>query len=62
MTHYEFILNSFCIVDQDDESQSVLFIAYGELCCEINGKPFACSTIEEFWEMIEMFKGETFEE
>lgn len=62
MTHYEFILSNFCIVAHDDESQSVLFIAYGEPCCEINGKPFACSTIEEFWEMVEMFKGETFEE
>lgn len=62
MTHYEFILSNFTILVQDDKSHSVLFVAYGETCCEINGQPMACSSIEEFWELVEFFKGETFEE
>lgn len=62
MTHYEFIISNFNIVAHDNESQSVLFIAYGELCCEINGQSFSCSSVEEFWEMVEFFKDETFEE
>ena len=40
----------------------ILFDADGEICCEINGKQFDCSSVKEFYELVEFFGDETFEE
>ena len=57
--HRTFILKNFKILAVTDNA--ILFEAYGETCCEINGTPFACSSVEEFHEMVEMFGDDTFE-
>lgn len=57
--HRAFILKNFKILAITDNA--ILFDAYGEICCEINGASFACSSVEEFHEMVEMFGDDTFE-
>lgn len=60
MTHREFIKANFTVLAETENS--ILFDAYGEICCEINGEPFNCSTIEEFYDLVEFYGDETFEE
>lgn len=60
MTHKQFIKNNFKVLAEVGDS--ILFDAYGEICCEINGAPFDCSSEEEFYELVEFFGDETFEE
>lgn len=60
MTHIEFIKANYQVIAQ--EGNSILFWAEGELCCEINGTPFDCRNADEFFELVEMFGDETFEE
>ena len=60
MTHIAFIKANFKVLAETENA--ILFDAYGELCCEINGKQFACSSVEEFYELVEFFGDETFEE
>jgi hypothetical protein len=62
MTHIEYIFKNFTVLAYDSESKSILFYAYGDVCCEINGQAFRCSSEKEFWELVNYFKGETFEE
>ena len=63
MTHFDWIMKAAeQVICSHRESESIFFIACGELCCEINGEPMLCSSPDEFWEMVEFFKGETFEE
>lgn len=60
MTHMQFIKSKFEVLAET--SNSILFVAEGELCCEINGQEFACSSVEEFHELVEMFGDEDFAE
>lgn len=59
MTHREFIKATFTVLAETDNA--IFFEAYGEKCCEINGANFSCSSVEEFYEMVEMFGNDTFE-
>ena len=60
MTHIEFIKANFKVLAETETA--ILFEAYGEKCCEINGTPFYCESVEEFYELVEQFGDETFEE
>lgn len=51
MTHIQFIKSSFEVLAKS--GNSVLFLAYGEMCAEINGVPFSCNSVEEFWGLVE---------
>ena len=53
--HFAFILDTFGILAVDEATESVLFVADGEICCEISGMDFSCSTKQEFHELVEMF-------
>ena len=53
--HFAFILNTFGILAVDEETESVLFVAENEVCCEISGQEFLCSSKEEFHDLVEMF-------
>ncbi len=59
MTHREFIKTTFTVLAETENA--IFFDAYGEKCCEINGADFSCSSVEEFWEMVETFGNDTFE-
>ena len=59
MTHREFIKATFTVLAETDNA--IFFEAYSEKCCEINGADFSCSSVEEFYEMVEMFGNDTFE-
>ena len=60
MTHREFIEKNFKVLAKTENA--LLFEAYDERCCEINGKAFYCSSVEEFYEMIEQFGEDNFDE
>jgi hypothetical protein len=60
MTHTEFIKANFKVLAET--ANAIFFDAYGERCCEINGQSFACESVEEFYEMVELFGDDTFEE
>lgn len=60
MTHREFIKSKFNVIAEAENA--IFFEAYGELCCEINGKEFACSSEAEFWEMVILFGDDDFAE
>lgn len=53
--HFAFILNTYGILAVDEATESVLFVAEDEICCEISGMEFSCSTKQEFHELVEMF-------
>jgi hypothetical protein len=54
----QFIKSRFDVLAESGES--VLFLACGEMCAEINGVPFSCDSVEEFWELVESFGNEDF--
>lgn len=58
MTHLQFIKASFEVLAES--SESILFLACGEMCAEINGAEFSCNSVEEFWELVEFFGDEDF--
>ena len=60
MTHTQFIKANFKVLAETENA--IFFDAYGELCCEINGVVFDCESVEEFYELVEQFGDETFEE
>jgi hypothetical protein len=60
MTHFDWIKANFNVLAC--EGNSILFEAEGEVCCEINGTPFDCHSVEEFHDLVEAFGDETFEE
>lgn len=60
MKYMDFIRASFKILAETENA--ILFDADGELCCEINGKQFDCYSVEDFYELVEFFGDETFEE
>ena len=60
MTYMDFIRANFKILAETENA--ILFDADGELCCEINGKLFDCYSVEDFYELVEFFGDETFEE
>lgn len=60
MAHLEWIKATYKVLAC--EGNSILFEAEGEVCCEINGTPFSCASVEEFHELVEFFGDETFEE
>jgi hypothetical protein len=60
MTHIEFIRSNFKVLAET--KNAIFFDAYGELCCEINGASFHCESVEEFYEMVELFGDDSFEE
>ena len=60
MTHRAFIKSCFTVLAETENA--ILFDSFGELCCEINGAEFSCQSIEEFYEMVELFGDDTFEE
>lgn len=60
MTHMTFIKTNFKVLAET--KNAILFNAYEDICCEINGKPFNCSSVKEFYELVEFFGDETFKE
>ena len=60
MKYMDFIRPNFKILAETENA--ILFDADGELCCEINGKQFDCYSVEDFYELVEFFGDETFEE
>lgn len=60
MKYMDFIRANFKILAETENV--ILFDADGELCCEINGKQFDCYSVEDFYELVEFFWDETFEE
>ena len=60
MRYMDFIRANFKILAETENA--ILFDAEGELCCEINGKQFDCYSVEDFYELVEFFGDETFEE
>jgi hypothetical protein len=60
MTHLQFIKSNFYVLAE--KGTAILFLAYGEMCAEMNGVPFSCNSIEEFWELVEFFGDEDFSE
>ena len=60
MTHTQFIKSKFNVIAETENA--ILFEACGELCCEINGAEFTCSSEAEFWEMVEQFGDDDFAE
>lgn len=57
--HRNMIRENFIVLAETDNA--ILFDAYGEICCEINGADFSCGSVEEFYEMVELFGDDTFE-
>ena len=60
MKYMDFIRANFKILAETENA--ILFDADGELCCEINGKQCDCYSVEDFYELVEFFGDETFEE
>ena len=60
MKYMDVIRANFKILAETENA--ILFDADGELCCEINGKQFDCYSVEDFYELVEFFGDETFEE
>ena len=60
MTHIQWIRSKFEVLAE--KGNSIFFVAYGEKCAEINGTPFLCNSVEEFWELVEFFGDEDFRE
>ena len=60
MKYMDFIRTNFKILAETENA--ILFDADGELCCEINRKQFDCYSVEDFYELVEFFGDETFEE
>jgi hypothetical protein len=60
MTHTQFIKANFKVLAETENA--IFFDADGELCCEINGASFSCESVEEFYEMVELFGDDSFEE
>lgn len=56
MTHRQYIESNFEVLAKT--VKSIYFIAYGEECCEINDTEFDCHSVEEFYELVEMFEDE----
>ena len=60
MTHREFVNFNFNVLAETENA--VFYVANGELCCEINGAQFDCNSVEEFYELVEFFGSDTFED
>lgn len=60
--HFNWICSNFTVLAKDEKSNSILFEAYSEIICEINGQAFDIDNKEDFWKAVEMFKGEDFAE
>ena len=60
MEHRAFIKANFKVLAETETA--IFFEAYGEKCCEVNGASFHCESVEEFYELVEQFGDETFEE
>lgn len=60
MTHLQFIKSNFKVLAET--KNAILFDAYGDICCEINGAEVACNSVEEFYELVEFFGDDTFED
>ena len=60
MTHRQFIKSNFNVLAETENA--IFFEAYGEKCCEINGAEFRCTSVEDFYEMVELFGDDNFEE
>ena len=60
MEHRAYIKANFKVLAETENA--IFFEAYGEKCCEINGADFHCESVEEFYEMVELFGDDTFEE
>ena len=58
--HRAFVERTFNVLAKT--ANSIFFEAYGELCCEINGYAFDCNSVDEFYELVEFWGDETFEE
>ena len=56
MTHEAYVKSNFTVLAET--GNSILFLAEGEMCAEINGTEFACNSVEEFNELVEMFGDE----
>ena len=53
MTHIEYVKSKYVVLAE--AKNAILFVACGELCCEINGQQFDCKSISEFNELVEQF-------
>jgi hypothetical protein len=56
ITHRQYIESTFEVLAKT--AKSIYFIACGEECCEINNTEFDCHSVEEFYELVEMFENE----
>lgn len=59
MTHREFIKSNFKVLAETDNA--IFFDANGEKVAEINGHPFDCETVKDFYELVNFWGDETFE-
>lgn len=59
MTHREFIKSNFKVLAETDNA--IFFDANGEKVAEINGQPFDCETVKDFYELVAFWGDETFE-
>ena len=60
MTHLVFVKANYKVLAETENA--ILFDAHGEICCEINGEEFDCSSVEEFYDLVDFFGDEIFEE
>lgn len=60
MTHREFIKRNFTVLAETENA--IFFDAYGDKIAEVNGGTFPCKTVKEFYDYVEFFEDETFEE
>ncbi|MDV3428239.1 MAG: hypothetical protein LIR50_14675 [Bacillota bacterium] len=60
MTHRQFIEATYQVLASTPNA--IFFIAEDEYVAEINGQPFDCESVEEFFELVEFFGEDFFEE
>lgn len=60
MTHRA-LIRSRCTV-LAETGNAIFFEDDGEKVAEINGATFSCGSVEEFYEMVDLFGEDTFEE
>lgn len=62
MNNHFALIAEYCEVIETIADKAIYFIEDGEGYAEINGASFSCHSLEEFHDLWESFKEETFEE
>lgn len=60
MTHRQFVEANYNVLASTPNA--IFFEACGEKVCEINDVNFICNSVKEFFDLVEFFGDETFEE